>query len=346
MNPVITPIFSAEPWLKSAWFAAMNASSPGRSLWIPKSIAGFEQEPKSRAARFVIIFLVVPMRALQAASCVSHWASPPARVPALAASAQRLCCTEQERWIAAPLFTSVVPSTAKGRAAPAVKITGGAGMPPRAPVKVWTLSPEAGAAEEPAAEATEEEEEEHTVATLEAAAAAVVAIAATLEMGITLDAAMVIITVTVTGAGQEVTAATEVATSATDEAAAVVSVVPADEAAATLEAATPATAELISAAVASSTRRFSVSMQPIGSSVVSQELPLAVGSPIWSSFLAEKCCGRLVRRTVPGANVPAFNASWGSPPMDAICWANARVMALFVSAAPVDAGSYQIISRA
>lgn len=88
------------------------------------------------------------------------------------------------------------------------------------------------------------------------------------------------------------------------------------------DALTPATAALISSVVASSTRRFCVKMHPIGSFASSHELPLAVGSPI-----------------VPGANVPDMRASVGSPPMDAICFASSSVMALFVAAAPVEAGS-------
>jgi hypothetical protein len=162
--------------------------------------------------------------------------------------------------MAAPLLTKVEPSVEKGRSDPAVKMTGGAEMPPRAPVKVWTLSPEAAAAE--VAEAAAEQ----TVATL-GAAAEVATTAATLEAA----AGMVIITVTVAGAGQEppATLAGVVATAAAGEAGA-------------LEATeTPATAALISAGVASTTSRFWVKMQPTGSFWVSQELPLEVGSPIW-----------------------------------------------------------------
>jgi hypothetical protein len=47
-----------------------------------------------------------------------------------------------------------------------------------------------------------------------------------------------------------------------------------------LPAAMFATAAVISAAVASSTRRFCEKMQPSASSATSQVLPLAVGSPI------------------------------------------------------------------
>lgn len=88
------------------------------------------------------------------------------------------------------------------------------------------------------------------------------------------------------------------------------------------DALTPATAALISSVVASSTRRFCVKMHPSWSFASSHELPFAVGSPIW-----------------PGANVPDMRASVGSPPTDAICFASSSVMALFVEAALVDAGS-------
>lgn len=87
-------------------------------------------------------------------------------------------------------------------------------------------------------------------------------------------------------------------------------------------AAIPATAALISAAVASSTRRFCEKMHPGSSSATSHVLPAAVGSPI-----------------VPGAKVPDVRASCGSPPTDAICFASARTMFLFVVAALADAGS-------
>lgn len=83
-----------------------------------------------------------------------------------------------------------------------------------------------------------------------------------------------------------------------------------------------ATAASISAAVTSGTRRFWVKMQPFGSLASSQVLPAAVGSPM-----------------VPGAKVPLLMASWGSPPMEAICTARSRAICLLVAAAPVEAGS-------
>ena len=86
--------------------------------------------------------------------------------------------------------------------------------------------------------------------------------------------------------------------------------------------ATPATAASISSAVASSTSRFWVKIQPGSSSRVSHVFPLAVGS-----------------LTSPGAKVPDLRASWGSPPTEAICLASSRVIALFLAAASGEAGS-------
>lgn len=63
-------------------------------------------------------------------------------------------------------------------------------------------------------------------------------------------------------------------------------------------------------------------MQPSWSSAMSQELPLAVGSP---SF--------------PGAKVPALRAACGSPPTEAICLARERVLALLRAVALGEAGS-------
>lgn len=82
------------------------------------------------------------------------------------------------------------------------------------------------------------------------------------------------------------------------------------------------TAALISAAVASATRRFCVKIHPMGSLVVSHVLPLAV-----ESF------------KFPGANVPDLRASCALPPTLAICLASCRVMALLTAAALVEAGS-------
>lgn len=103
--------------------------------------------------------------------------------------------------------------------------------------------------------------------------------------------------------------------------AAAAAVVAEDEATLALEE-TPATAAVISSAVASSTSLFWVKMQPTASLASSQTFPAAVGSPI-----------------LPGANVPAFKAVCGSPPMEAICLASSRVIALLVAAALSEAGS-------
>ena len=98
IKPAMTPMFSAEPWLKFTGSAAMNASALPRSDWGPKSMAGLLQEPKSRdAARARTLVEEEEMAALQAVCCVSHCASPPDRVPELAALAHWLCWTEQER---------------------------------------------------------------------------------------------------------------------------------------------------------------------------------------------------------------------------------------------------------
>lgn len=94
------------------------------------------------------------------------------------------------------------------------------------------------------------------------------------------------------------------------------------DAASAVDADTPETAALISSAVASSTSRFCVKMQPSGSFASSHVLPFAVASS-----------------RLPGANVPDFSASCGSPPTAAICFASSRTIALLVAAAPGEAGS-------
>ena len=92
-----------------------------------------------------------------------------------------------------------------------------------------------------------------------------------------------------------------------------------------LEAETPATAAVISSSVASRTRRSSVKIQPTGSFCVSQVLPFPVLS---------------VR--LPGAKVPVSRATEAFPPIEAICFASARTIALLVAAAPDEAGSYEL----
>jgi hypothetical protein len=92
-----------------------------------------------------------------------------------------------------------------------------------------------------------------------------------------------------------------------------------------LEAEIPATAATISSSVASRTRRSSVKMQPTGSFCVSQVLP----APVLSVRL-------------PGAKVPVSRATEAFPPIEAICCARARTIALLVAAAPGEAGSYEL----
>lgn len=65
--------------------------------------------------------------------------------PALAAVAQALCCTEQLLCRAAPLPTKVSPLTVKGRVTSVAEETTGGAVPPREPVNVCTLVPEAAA---------------------------------------------------------------------------------------------------------------------------------------------------------------------------------------------------------
>jgi hypothetical protein len=92
-----------------------------------------------------------------------------------------------------------------------------------------------------------------------------------------------------------------------------------------LQAETPVTAAAISSSVASRTRRSSVKMQPTGSFCVSQVLP----APVLSVRL-------------PGAKVPVSRATEVFPPIEAICCASARTIALLVAAAPGEAGSYEL----
>ena len=97
-------------------------------------MVGSVQLPRSSAR---LCFLEEEAAELQAVSWVSHWATPPAREPELAALAQELCWIAQERWIAAPAFRKVAPLTENGRSE-AVEVTGG-GAPPRVPLNVWIL---------------------------------------------------------------------------------------------------------------------------------------------------------------------------------------------------------------
>ena len=133
----------------------------------------------------------------------------------------------------------------------------------------------------------------------------------------------------VTAASAEVTATAETAAGA-DAATAPVALAPDRPARSMLvalitpvpviEAVMPATAELISSSLASGTRSFWLNMQPGSSSSVSQVLPFAVGSPIYSSVSYVVIQRMEVQRlTVPAANVPASRARRGSAPMPASC---------------------------
>lgn len=86
--------------------------------------------------------------------------------------------------------------------------------------------------------------------------------------------------------------------------------------------AVPPTAAVISAEVASSTKRFWEKIQPSVSSATSHVFPL----PVLSFKL-------------PGLKVPDLSASWGSPPTAVICFASSSTIALLVAAALEEAGS-------
>lgn len=303
------------PALTGAKAASFRPSSP-----VANSIVGLVQVPKSRARLVFWVEVAAGEEeeddaAVYAFSCSSHCPTPPAREPEFAASAQALCWIAQERWRAAPGFRNVAPLTENGRSE-AEEVTGGGGLP-REPVKIWMLltAPEEAAGvvaisvgdAELEADAGEADE-------VEALAKGALASASLIE------AVAVLSPMLAETAAEVPFPAPEVAEFAT-----------APSAAAGKElagAATPATAASISAAVASSRSKFSVKIHPGSSSTVSQLLPLAVGS-----------------FTSPGANVPDLRASWGSPPIDAICFANSRVTALFFAAAPGEAGSYSEFIR-
>jgi hypothetical protein len=140
----------------------------------------------------------------------------PVKVPPLTALAHALCWTAQLLWSAALALTNVSSLTLNGRS-PVDDSTGGGG-PPREPVKVWTFVPEVAVG---VADATASVVE----ATLVAAGGS---------------------TVMVDGAGQADSTIELVATSVEEGAATAPPVAAPD----------PATAAEISAAVASSTRRF------------------------------------------------------------------------------------------
>lgn len=135
MKSAMTPIFNAEPCLKSTWLTAWNEASFRPSSPTANSTAGLEQDPKSRAARLTL----AADAALHASSCLLQSDTEvPARDPEFAALEQRVFWTAHERWRAAPALTKLLPFTTNGRV-PAEEMTGGA-APPRVPVKVWTLA--------------------------------------------------------------------------------------------------------------------------------------------------------------------------------------------------------------
>lgn len=153
------------------------------------------------------------------------------------------------------MLTKVLPFTVNGRS-PAELMTGGGG-PPRSPVKVWTLS-------------IKRQYLFFKCFILRALdnLPPVVGVAASVAAGVLAGAD----TVTVTGAGQESPDAVSVVVGA---AAAVGAALDADAA---LPDEIPATAAVISSAVASSTKRFCVKIQPSTSSATSQVFPAPVGS--------------------------------------------------------------------
>ena len=196
-----------------------------------------------------------------------------------------LCCRAHDLCNAAAALTNVAPLTEKGRADEADVATGGGG-PPSVPVKRWMFVP--------LEEAEEEGAEEFVNGALTAAA---------VPESVLVDV-LVDVLVNIAAATAAVPEAEEITALAGED------------------AELPATAALISWAVASGTRRFWVKMQPCSSSALSQDLPLPVAS-----------------LRLPGAKVPAFTASCGSPPTEAICCARVSVMALLVAAALAEAGS-------
>lgn len=210
------------------------------------------QLPKSNVARFRCFCWVAEAAELQAASWVSHWPTPPAREPELAALAQALCWIAQERFRAAPAFRKVAPLTEKGRSE-VEEVTGGGG-PPRAPVKVWTLLLVVDVVETVEAAASFEVDADPQ---LDAKADAAVLLEKGASSPVMLSETVLLLPVLV-----EAAAAVPLASGVEDS----------------VEDWVPATAALISSAVTSSTNKFCVKIHPGSLSTVSQELPLAVGS--------------------------------------------------------------------
>lgn len=75
-KPEMTPIFKAEPWLKSVWSTAAKASSLGLSFWVPKEMAGLLHAPKSSAARRSLRSFLAEAAALQAVSVEARVSMP------------------------------------------------------------------------------------------------------------------------------------------------------------------------------------------------------------------------------------------------------------------------------
>lgn len=105
MNPAITAILSADPWLKSCWLAAMKAFVSRPSSPASKRMLALEQEPRSSAARFGSVgrmsrvkrFFLRLLAAWQYVFCSSHCWTSAEIAPLLAALAQALCCMSQDR---------------------------------------------------------------------------------------------------------------------------------------------------------------------------------------------------------------------------------------------------------
>lgn len=102
MKPATTAMLSAEPWLKSCWFAGTKAAVLRPSMPSPKTMLASEQLPRSRAARSERVDVAARrwsrlrrflrlFAEWQAVFCWSHWLTDAEILPELAASAQALC---------------------------------------------------------------------------------------------------------------------------------------------------------------------------------------------------------------------------------------------------------------
>lgn len=103
----------------------------------------------------------------------------------------------------------------------------------------------------------------------------------------------------------------------------------------------------ISAAVASSTRRFRVKMQPVTARSSRFRLVCVIhsmtvripNSPSASLRSSQELPLPVASLTSPGAKVPDCKACCGSPPMDAICLASSSTICLFRAWTPGEAAS-------